>query len=339
MRAVRWHGRNDVRLDDVEVPAPRDSYEVVLAVEACGICGTDLEEVFHGPLSIPVGEKHPLTGASAPITLGHEILGRVVSAGPEAVCAVGMRVVLSPIIACGVCRQCRAGRDQCCAQLGVVGMSADGGLAEYVVVDSRRCVPIGESVPQEVAALVEPYSVAVHAVAQAPALAGARVAVVGVGSVGRCTVDVLRLHEPAEIIAIDLSLEALSQALRVGADRALAPRDCAGLDADVVFETSGAKDGLALAVTAAAAGGTVVAVGLRTGSVDLPVAKLVLSEVRVVGSVGHSSAEFAEAARLVEAGQIAKAVGRPEWWTLDVAAERLLSRAGGSSSQKVLVCP
>jgi threonine dehydrogenase-like Zn-dependent dehydrogenase len=82
LRAVVWHGRGDVRVEDVAEAPPPGRDEVMVAVEWCGICGTDLEEWRHGPRFVPVGEPHPVTGRKAPIVLGHEVSGRVAEVGP-----------------------------------------------------------------------------------------------------------------------------------------------------------------------------------------------------------------------------------------------------------------
>ena len=118
MKAARFHGREDIRIDEIPEPAVRAG-TVAVQVEWCGICGTDLHEYLEGPIFAPTAEApHPLTGESAPITLGHEFAGVVaeVGDGVDGV-AVGDRVAVEPYIVCGRCDACAQGRYNVCASL------------------------------------------------------------------------------------------------------------------------------------------------------------------------------------------------------------------------------
>src|SRR3954454_24184012 len=112
MRAVRWHARDDVRLDEGSVPIP-GAGEVLLRVEAAAICGTDVDEVRNGPVTVPVA-PHRISGRSAPITLGHEIVGVVAETGPGVSFGVGTRVAPWPSRPCGQCRECLTGHENRC---------------------------------------------------------------------------------------------------------------------------------------------------------------------------------------------------------------------------------
>jgi (R,R)-butanediol dehydrogenase/meso-butanediol dehydrogenase/diacetyl reductase len=141
-------------------------------VEWCGICGTDLHEYLDGQIFAPTAEApHPLTGESAPITLGHEFAGVVAELG-EGVddVRVGDRVAVEPYIVCGRCDACAQGRYNVCAFLGFVGLSGGGGgFSSYVVAERRWVHPLGD-LETDVGALIEPLAVAYHAVR----LSGAR---------------------------------------------------------------------------------------------------------------------------------------------------------------------
>lgn len=167
MKAALYYGREDVRIEEKERPNPGPG-EVRIAVEACGICGTDLHEYADGPFAIPDGSPHPLTGEALPVTLGHEFAGVVAETGADVESiAEGEEVVVNPLVACRVCRYCTDGRYWLCETVGSIGLHRDGGLAESVVVPAESAVPIPESVPLEHGALVEPLSVAIRAVEQA----------------------------------------------------------------------------------------------------------------------------------------------------------------------------
>lgn len=161
MRAVRWHARDDVRLDDVPVPSPADD-QVLIRVEAAGICGTDIDEVRNGPITVLV-VPHPVNGRSAPMTLGHEIVGVVARAGPTSGVTVGARVAPWPLLTCGRCRDCVSDHANRCPHIVALGMSADGGMADFLVVEGSRCAPVGDAVELDRAVLVEPFAVAMHA--------------------------------------------------------------------------------------------------------------------------------------------------------------------------------
>src|SRR3989304_296038 len=128
MLAARWHGREDVRLEEISEPSP-GSGEVLVEVGYCGICGTDLHEYHHGPLLIP-RRPHPLTGRLPPVVMGHEFSGTVVARGPGVSAPrEGARVTVNPCLSCGRCAQCKEGRAYLCSRLGSIGFAADGALA------------------------------------------------------------------------------------------------------------------------------------------------------------------------------------------------------------------
>jgi len=127
MLAVRWHARGDVRVEEVPPPGPPGQGDVQLAVSWCGICGTDLEEWLDGPVFIPV-VPHSITGALAPVVLGHEFAGVVTALGDGVTgLGIGERVAVDTIVSCGRCRWCRRGEVSRCPELGALGLHADGG--------------------------------------------------------------------------------------------------------------------------------------------------------------------------------------------------------------------
>lgn len=125
MKAARYHGQRDVRVEDVPVPHPGEG-QVQIAVEWCGLCGSDLHEYLHGPAFLPTPDRpHPLTGAAIPIVQGHEFAGVVAERGPGVVgLSEGDRVAVEPLIVCGRCVACRQGRYNICAGRGSSGSTA-----------------------------------------------------------------------------------------------------------------------------------------------------------------------------------------------------------------------
>lgn len=173
MQAATWHGQRDIRIEERDVESV-GANEVRVEVDTCGLCGSDLHEYAAGPIFIPDEEAHPVSGDTAPITMGHEFSGVIDEMG-EGVTGLeeGDPVAVNPILYCGECRQCREGNYHICDSGGFVGLSGGGGgFAESVVVNAEKAIPLGDDVPLEYGALVEPLSVGLHAVRRSGIRAG-----------------------------------------------------------------------------------------------------------------------------------------------------------------------
>ncbi|MBI2217134.1 MAG: 2,3-butanediol dehydrogenase [Candidatus Rokubacteria bacterium] len=307
MKAVRWHAARDVRLDDVPQPSATAG-EVVLAVAACGICGSDLHEYLHGPLYIPK-TPHPLTGIAPPVTLGHEFSGRIVDVGPGVTALrTGQRVTVNPCLLCGGCAWCRRGQANYCAKLGSIGLSRDGALAPLVGVPAYGCHPLPDDVDDTAGASVEPLAVVLHAWRRARLSGGERVVLIGAGAIGLLLLQVLRTKGAGWIGVVEPRAERRHLAEALGADAVIDPesgdpaRAVARLTGDeraaVVFECVGSPAAFATAVRAAGKGGRIVLVGLVAETVPANLLGLLAHEKEIIGSSAYVD-EFPEAIRLL----------------------------------------
>lgn len=253
--------------------------EIRVQVHACGLCGTDLHEYLDGPVLVPV-EPHPVTGRCAPLVLGHEIAGRIESLGSAVTgFELGDAVVLNAVLPCGQCESCRDGAEHRCIPLGHLGLTADGGLAEYVTVPAAMAVLVPAHVPMSVAALAEPFAVAVHAVEKAGRPHGSDCLVIGAGTIGIAVGLVLRA-DGNRVSVLDRDEDRVRTARGLGLDGE-------HQQARYVFECAGGVDTVATALRLSRAGGLIVLCGLPGRASEIDVADLVLRELRVVGSVGH----------------------------------------------------
>jgi (R,R)-butanediol dehydrogenase/meso-butanediol dehydrogenase/diacetyl reductase len=305
---------------------------VLVRVEAAAICGTDVDEVRLGPITVPV-QPHPVNGRSAPITLGHETVGVVADAGRAAGVDVGARVAPWPSQPCGQCRDCVTGNANRCSLMVSLGMSADGGMADFLVVEGSQCVPVGEDVEAERAVLVEPFAVALHGVHQVD-IAGRRVAVIGIGSLGLCVVEAAIHAGASEVIAMSRS-EAARKAARVAGATAALPLEHAGeVDAEVVFETAGAAQAIAASFAAIRRGGRILVLGGHPKPTEIELLDLTVREVALQGSVSHCFADFVAAAQAITAGDLAHAARKIEFAPLE--AGPALLRAEGATAKQIL---
>ncbi|AEW98734.1 zinc-dependent alcohol dehydrogenase family protein [Streptantibioticus cattleyicolor] len=192
-----------------EVPDPRPGPgEVVVRVDACGLCGTDMH--------ILDGE---LPSARYPLVPGHELAGEVVECGPGATgVAVGTRVAVDPNMPCGACHYCRIGRGNLCDDYTAVGVTRDGGFAELVAVPARCCHPLPEALSPAAAGLVEPLACAVHAVGRLPRRPGEHYLIYGAGTMGLMMSAVVRHAGAASVSMVDPNEERLAFAKGFGAD-------------------------------------------------------------------------------------------------------------------------
>ena len=185
-------------------------------------------------------------------------------------------------------------------------MSADGGMADYLLVEGSRCVPIGSDVEPERAVLVEPFAVAFHAVDRDP-VAGRRIAVVGIGSLGLCVVETAILAGASEVIAVSRSQRMRELAREAGAHEALPPERSPDVDAEIVFETAGTAPAMATAARAVQRGGRIVVLGGHPRPIPVDLLDLTVRELALVGSVSHRFADFARAAAAINAGDVGRA--------------------------------
>lgn len=314
MKAARFHGRNDIRIDDVPEPEVRPG-TVKIQVAWCGICGTDLHEYLEGPIFVPApGHPHPLSGEEAPVTMGHEFSGTIVDVG-EGVQAlsVGDNVVVEPYFVCDECPPCKAGNYHLCTKMGFIGLSGGGGgLGGMVVVDTRWVHKVG-NIPLDQAALIEPLSVAHHAVARSGAKPGEVALVGGSGPIGLLTAAVLKSQGVTTVIS-ELSAARKDKAISSGvADHVIDPGQedlqarllelTDGVGADLAFECAGVNAVLDTLLTAVKPAGVVVNVSIwgRPATVDMQ--KIVLKEIDLRGTIAYVR-DHAEAIKLVQEGKV-----------------------------------
>lgn len=292
MSALRWHGRGDLRVDEVCKPKPGVG-EVLLAVEMAGLCGTDLEEYAHGPVTIPTAGPHPLSGRAAPITLGHEVVGRVCES-PTDETLEGKRVIPDVVLGCDHCWWCRRHLPGHCSIGAVRGLHADGGLANYMLAEAATAVPVPESLSPEVAVFAEPVAVAVRGLRKVGDLTGATVAVIGAGTIGLLVAALTTGRDAERVVAVDPLLPRRRIAEQFGATP-VPPNDAerviaemtGGRGADVVLECSGAVSAVPAALRLGRAAATIVLIGTPAGTIPLDVRDLVIREQRVLGSAAH----------------------------------------------------
>jgi 2-desacetyl-2-hydroxyethyl bacteriochlorophyllide A dehydrogenase len=266
--------------------------EVLLDVEACGVCGTDLHILSTPP-------SHP---ANVGVVLGHEFVGRVRERGAavESV-AVGDRVAVAPNLWCGECAWCRRGLRNQCERGTTYGIFVDGGLAPLVAVKARVCFPISSDLPAHVAALAEPLSTVVHGARQAQAFPGERAVVIGGGPIGAMFCALLTLAG-ASVTVVEPVRERAELAGALGAVDVVSPDDVGGLEAEIVVDAVGSQ--LAAALEVVARGGRVLLFGMNEHArAEVAQSRITRDELHVVGSyVGQDV--LPDAIRLLEQGRI-----------------------------------
>jgi (R,R)-butanediol dehydrogenase / meso-butanediol dehydrogenase / diacetyl reductase len=297
MKAVRWHGADDVRVDDVPEPEGPGPDDVVIEVDLASICASDVAEWRSGPYVIPVKRPHRLTGKMAPVTLGHEYVGRICALGASVKdLNLGDRVCGDACLRCGACYWCLRGEYNICEQGGSVGFHLDGAFARYLRVPSYAVYRVPDEVSDREAAIVEPLAVALHGLQQANFTAGDSVTVVGFGMIGAsATIAALSLGA-SQVVVVEPNLRRAELAVELGARSAVDPsgdtvRDVRqhtdGRGSDVVIECTGRADTLAPAVEMARRGGRIVLCGLSHQPSQLQTDRLVYFEREIVGALGY----------------------------------------------------
>jgi (R,R)-butanediol dehydrogenase/meso-butanediol dehydrogenase/diacetyl reductase len=342
---VRWHGAGDLQVETVQLPPPGPG-EVLVEVAYCGVCGSDLHEIADGPHAIPVTAPHPLSGAVAPLTLGHEFSGTVAATGPGVVGpTVGDRVAVEPNYRCGRCTACREGRYEVCAGFGFAGLMGNGGMAEAALVPAYMVRPLPDGFDLAAAAVLEPAAVALHGIRRSTFFTGATALVVGLGPVGLLVCALLREKGAGLVVGVDPVPARRDLAVRLGADVVLAPgedvpaevRRLTGDDGvHVAFEVVGAQATLDTGLAALRTGGELLLLGLAD-ELRIPAFAMVNAEQRLTTSVGYRDCHD-ELVALAATGRLDLAALVSDVVALDDAPAALTRTArGGGSGVKILV--
>ncbi|KAJ5610960.1 hypothetical protein N7510_007679 [Penicillium lagena] len=312
MRAVRFHGREDIRVDEIEEPVCGSGQVKVSQI----LFVSNLHEFLAGPMAVPV-HPHPVTGAKLPTTLGHEFSGIIEEVGFGVTgLKVGDKVAVKPNLSDGTCPRCQIGRINCCDSLGFIGYSSDaGGLADHVVVDKKHAILLPESIPLDIGALVEPLAVAWHAVSRSSIQDTDAVLVIGAGPIGLAIVQVLKARGIKNIIVAEVSERRRLFAQTLGATTILNPTEVDVVaqvraltgdanGADIAFECSGVQAGLDTAMASIRVRGTTVIVSLWEKKPVIDAFAVVLFEKHVTGAAVYDDADFHAVIKAVASGEI-----------------------------------
>jgi 2-desacetyl-2-hydroxyethyl bacteriochlorophyllide A dehydrogenase len=312
MRALVYLGPRRMELQDADDPVAGPG-EVVVQTVASAICGSDLHGFREAsPRRIP------------PLVMGHESVGTVVEAGDGVDPSLeGARVVLKPILSCGECEACRAGRTNVCANGRLVGRELSGGFAERFVVPASAVVPIASSVPDDVATLVEPLANAVHVTSRS-VHGGEDVLVIGAGPIGALMARMALEYGARRVFITDriparLELARGQGATPVDAEAAeeTVRESTDGRGVDVVIDAVGLEATWALALRAVRSAGRIEAVGLGAGSGTIDFFSVIGKEATITGSFAWVDDDFLTALGMIESG----AIETDGWFTRASLAE------------------
>ncbi len=296
MKALVYTQPNEVQL--LERPQPElEAGEVVLKIDAVGICGSDMH-AYHGH------DPRRKPG----LVLGHEFCGTVVQSAVPAY-TVGMRVTGNPLITCGVCDYCVQGRNNLCSKRTMVGMTRPGAFAQHMSIPAQSLIDMPQDMSAVHAALTEPAATALHAInmsmkAMARPLPENRTLVIGGGAIGMLSALLLKHYGCSDVVLAETNpLRRASIEAHAGA-QTYDPRESAPQENgfDYVIDAVGSKTTRAVALQAVKPGGVVMHIGLQDWASEIDMRKLTLAEITLMGTYTYTTADLRATVKLLYAG-------------------------------------
>ncbi len=276
--------------------------EVLVKITRSGVCGTDLK-IFQGHISV-----------AYPRVMGHEMIGEVADAGNASNIAVGTKVIVDPVIFCGQCFHCQAGRENLCPDGHLIGRDCDGGFAEFLSAPADAVFPLPDNISDDAGPLIQVMTTCLHAQNRAPIRSGETVAIIGLGVAGQLHVQLAKTRGAGLIIGITGSATRRSLAEKCGADVTLAPGDdvaekvrtlTGGQGADMVIECAGAMSAFAQAIDIARPGARLLLFGIHTAKeATLPFYDFYYKELSIINARAARRADFSDCVDLVSSGKI-----------------------------------
>ena len=330
MKALVYTQANEVSYRDEPAPS-RDANEVLIEIDAVGICGSDMH-AYHGhdPRRVP------------PLILGHELAGRVLE-GPGA----GRRVTVNPLITCGACEYCRQGRDNLCENRTMIGMTRAGGFAELMTTAANSVIDIPQDMSERAAALTEPAATVVHAVDMATRalvrpLPECRVLVLGAGAIGLLSALLVgrygvRRITVAETNALRRAAARKTAELNVYDPMADAPVNDATVD--LVIDAVGARSTRNAALAAVKPGGVVMHIGLMDHASEIDMRKLTLAQITLIGAYTYTTTDLRAAVAALHEGVFGDLCWVEERPLAEGAAAFRDLHEGRSAAAKILLRP
>ena len=309
MKAARLHSYHErLKLDSIDEPTASGPLDVVVRIGGAGLCRTDLH--------IIEGQWAEKSGVTLPYTLGHENAGWVHEVGSAVSnVEVGDAVIVHPLIACGLCRACRAGDDMHCEAGAFPGIDTDGGFAELLKTNARAVVKLDPAIaPQDVAAHADAGLTAYHAVKKAAAILepGTRAVVIGAGGLGHIGIQVLKAISAATLVVVDRNPAAVELAVSIGADHGIVAD---GTQVRQVLELTGGRGAEAVVDFVGEGGATAEGVAMlrRAGNyyvvgygedLVVPTIDVISTEINFVGNLVGSYTDLQELMVLAAQGKV-----------------------------------
>lgn len=339
MKASYFLGNKTFEVRDIEIPTPKAN-EVVVKNMVAGICGTDVH-IYHGEAGS--------ADVTPPIVLGHEYSGEVVAVGDAVgTLALGDHVTIDPNIYCGECEYCRNDQKQLCTGMQAIGVTMDGGFAQYSVVPAAQAFKLDPSVPYDVASMAEPIACCIHGIDLINMKIGSSVCVVGGGAIGLIMVQLAKLAGASKIVISEPNKKRRETALSLGAVAGIDPTASDYFEnftenlptgADVVIECAGNNFAVKNAFEYAKKGATVMLFSVPKVDATFPISlfDLFKKELTIKGSFVNPNTHK-RAVDLLNSGKLDFSSIITHQYGVDQLEEAILMQMN-EESIKVVVCP